>query len=91
VSQFSYSFAQQNYPNPFNPSTTINYALSVHSNVTLSLYNMLGQKVEDLVNESQHAGYHEVRFDGTGLSSGVYFYRLQVDGFVEVKKLVVLR
>ena len=81
----------QNYPNPFNPSTTITYALPVHSNVTLSIYNTLGQKVEDLVNEPQQAGYYEVRFDGTGLSSGVYFYRLQADGFVGVKKLVVVR
>jgi minor extracellular serine protease Vpr len=81
----------QNYPNPFNPSTTIQYALPLHSNVTLSLYNTLGQKVEDLVNEPQEAGYHEVRFEGTRLSSGVYFYRLQTGSFVNVKKLVVLR
>ncbi len=81
----------QNYPNPFNPSTTIRYALPVQSHVTLSLYNMLGQKVEDLVGETQQAGYHEVRFEGTGLSSGVYFYQLQAGGFVEVKKLLVLR
>ncbi len=81
----------QNYPNPFNPSTTIRYALPVQSHVRLTLYNMLGQKVEDLVGEAQQAGYHEVRFEGTGLSSGVYFYQLQAGGFVEVKKLVVLR
>jgi minor extracellular serine protease Vpr len=81
----------QNYPNPFNPSTTIRYAVPVHSHVTLSLYSMLGQKVEDLVNELQESGYHEVRLEGTRLSSGVYFYRLQTGGFVNVKKLVVLR
>jgi NADH:ubiquinone oxidoreductase subunit F (NADH-binding) len=63
----------------------------VHRHVTLGQYNVPGQKVEDLVGEMQQAGYHEVRFEGTRLSSGVSFYQLHAGGFVEVKKLVVLR
>jgi dienelactone hydrolase len=82
---------RQNFPNPFNPSTTIRYGLPHQSNVSLDVYNTLGQKVTELVNESQDAGYHEVRFDATGLASGVYFYRLQAGGFVNVKRLVVTK
>jgi Secretion system C-terminal sorting domain len=82
---------RQNYPNPFNPSTTIRYGLPSESHVTLTVYNTLGQKVTELVNGEMHAGYHEVRFDGTNLTSGVYFYRLQAGNFVATKKLLFLR
>lgn len=81
----------QNYPNPFNPFTTIRYALPQWSNVTLSVYNTLGQVVSTLVNEIQDVGYHEIRFDGSGLASGVYFYRLQSGGYVAVKKLLLMK
>ena len=81
----------QNYPNPFNPTTTIRYGLPTRSQVMLTVYNTLGQAVEALVNENQEAGYHEVRFDGSGLASGVYFYRIQAGTFVQSKKLVLLR
>jgi len=81
----------QNYPNPFNPSTTIRYALPMRTHVTLTVFNTLGQQVVTLVNESQDAGYHDVRFDGSGLASGVYFYRLQVGTYAETKKLLILR
>jgi hypothetical protein len=86
--QFSLS---QNYPNPFNPSTTIRYGLPNRSTVTLAVYNTLGQKIITLVQETQEPGGHEVKFDGTGLASGVYFYRLQTGGFVQTKKLLLLR
>jgi hypothetical protein len=82
---------RQNYPNPFNPSTTIHYALPARSPVTLSVYNTLGQQVSTLVNENQEAGYHDVKFDGSNLASGVYFYRLQAGDFVQTKKLLILR
>ena len=81
----------QNYPNPFNPSTMIAYALPHRSRVTLTLFNALGQAVATLVNESKDAGSHEVRFNGSNLSSGVYFYRLQAGAFVEAKKFVLVR
>jgi hypothetical protein len=82
---------EQNYPNPFNPSTTIRYGLAERTHVTLSVFNTLGQVVATLANGEQLAGPHEVKFDGAGLSSGVYFYRLQAGGSVQTKRLVLLR
>ncbi len=85
----------QNYPNPFNPSTVISYQLPVNSQVTLKVYNMLGQVVATLVNGPQEAGAYTVSFNankGTlGLSSGVYVYRLQAGSFISTKKLVLLK
>ncbi|MDP2207860.1 MAG: T9SS type A sorting domain-containing protein [Bacteroidota bacterium] len=68
----------QNYPNPFNPSTTIKYALPQASQVNLSVFNTLGQRVALLVDGKQEAGYHEMNLDASGFTSGVYFYRLSV-------------
>jgi hypothetical protein len=84
-------FLQQNYPNPFNPSTTIRYGLPHKSQVSLTVYNTLGQIVSRLVSGEQEAGYHEVRFDASGLSSGVYFYRLSAGTYVETRKLLLIR
>jgi hypothetical protein len=81
----------QNYPNPFNPSTTIKYELPRTTQVTLSVYDILGREVFVLVNDKKEAGVHEVKFDGSGLSSGVYFYRLTAGTFVETKKLLLVR
>jgi hypothetical protein len=81
----------QNYPNPFNPHTTIRYGLPRRIHVTLSLYNTLGELVATLVDGFQEGGYHEVRFDGGGLSSGVYFYRLRAADYVETKKVNIIR
>ena len=82
---------RQNYPNPFNPTTTIHYALPRASHVTLSVHDMLGREVSVLVNEGREAGVHEVKFDGAGLSSGVYLYRLQAGDFVQSRKLILLK
>jgi photosystem II stability/assembly factor-like uncharacterized protein len=68
----------QNYPNPFNPTTTIGYSLPDRSEVKLTVFNALGQQIALLLDGEMEAGNHTVRFDGTGLSSGVYFYRLSV-------------
>ena len=81
----------QNYPNPFNPSTTIRYGLPKNSPMTLSIYNSLGQLVSTLVSGEERAGYHEARFDGTGVASGVYFCRIQAGSFVKTMKLLLLK
>jgi hypothetical protein len=81
---------EQNYPNPFNPTTIIRYALPARTYVTLSVFNALGQQVGTLVNDTQEAGYHEVRFDGRSLATGVYFYRLQTGDFIQTRKMLLL-
>ena len=86
--QFSLS---QNYPNPFNPSTTIRYALPRNAAVRLTVYDALGREVALLVNGRQEAGGHEVVFQASTLASGMYFYRLQAEGFVQIRSLVLLR
>ena len=79
------------YPNPFNPSTTIRYELPASSYVKVSVLDLLGREVAVLVDERKDSGIHEVKFDGSGLSSGVYFCRLQAGGFVRTQKLVLLQ
>jgi hypothetical protein len=81
----------QNYPNPFNPSTTIKYKLPKSSVVRLSVFDMLGREVSVLLNERRDAGVYEVKFDGSSLASGVYFYRLQAGDFVQAKGLVITK
>jgi hypothetical protein len=80
----------QNFPNPFNPSTTIRYGLPNRSHVSLTVFNTLGQQVALLQRGEQEAGYHEVMFDGSGLSSGVYYYRLRAGDFVQSRTLIFL-
>lgn len=82
---------EQNYPNPFNPTTTIGYQLSAVSQVTLKVYDVLGREVTTLVSRKENAGSYTVRFDGSRLSSGVYFYRLTAGGFTNVKKLMLVK
>jgi hypothetical protein len=81
----------QNYPNPFNPTTAIRYQLSAVNHVTLKVFDLLGGEVTTLVNEWQAIGSYSVRFDGSGLASGVYVYQLQAGNFKDTKKLVLLR
>ena len=86
----------QNYPNPFNPFTQINYALPTDCRVTLSIYNILGQKVRVLVDEDQSAGYKSVNWDGKdgqgrGLATGIYFYRIQAGTFTQTHKMVLIK
>ena len=86
---------EQNYPNPFNPSTTIRYQVGANNHsplhVELSIFNILGQKVATLVSGKQQAGQHQVTWNASGYASGVYFYRLQTENYIQTKKLIVLR
>jgi len=81
----------QNYPNPFNPSTSIEFSVPVNSNVTLTIYNLIGQVVTTLVNEDKPAGAYSVEFNATGFPSGVYFYKLEAGSFIETKKMILLK
>jgi hypothetical protein len=81
----------QNYPNPFNPSTVIGYSLPKEMPVKLVVYNLLGQKVRELVNTVQRAGKYEVTLDAHSLASGVYYYRLEAGQFIQVKKMLLLK
>jgi hypothetical protein len=87
---------QQNYPNPFNPSTSIVFTLKQQSDVSVIVYNMLGQKVRTLVNENRKAGAYQVVWNGTNdfgnkVSTGIYFYRLEAGDFVDTKKMVLMK
>ena len=81
----------QNYPNPFNPATNIKYQIPKAGLVTIDIYNILGQKVKTLLNKYQNAGRYSIRFAAPYLSSGIYFYRLKVNQFTNVKKMILLR
>jgi hypothetical protein len=82
---------KQNYPNPFNPSTNISYTLTNSGKVRLSVYDLLGREVAVLANEIQTAGQHQVTFSANGLSSGVYFYKLQATNGVITKKMLLMK
>ena len=81
----------QNYPNPFNPTTTISYQISQRGLVTLKVYDVLGREVATIVNEEKISGSYEIKFDGSDLSSGVYFYKLQAGSFVQTRKMIYLK
>ncbi|MCK9209687.1 MAG: T9SS type A sorting domain-containing protein [Ignavibacteriaceae bacterium] len=81
----------QNYPNPFNPSTTINYELPTTSFVSLKVYDALGKEVAILVNQEKPAGNYKTDFDGSRLSSGIYFYTLRADNFVQNRKMILIK
>lgn len=81
----------QSYPNPFNPTTTIQFALPKRSEVSLKLFDVLGREVATLLDEELQPGEYKVVFEAEGLSSGVYFYRIQAKGLVRTKKLMLLK
>ena len=81
----------QNYPNPFNPSTKISFSLPSSTNVSLKVFNTLGQEVSELVNENLQPGKYSVDFDASKLSSGVYFYTLRANDFVQSKKMILMK
>jgi len=81
----------QNYPNPFNPVTTIKYYLVKPSVVRIKIFDVLGREVKTLLDLPRTAGEHSVRINSEGFSSGVYFYRLEAEGFSDSKKMIVIR
>jgi hypothetical protein len=97
VAEIPTEFAlDQNYPNPFNPTTTIKYALEEDAQVTLKIYNMLGQEVRTLINGRQEAGFRQIMWDGLNnagsrVTSGIYFYRLTASNYTAVKKMLLLK
>jgi photosystem II stability/assembly factor-like uncharacterized protein len=86
----SYSLSQ-NYPNPFNPETRINFSIPKQGLVNLGIYNILGKEVKTLVNEVKAPGSYSVDFDGTEMSSGVYFYKIESNGFTDMKKMILIK
>ena len=83
---------EQNYPNPFNAETVISYQLTVNSEIELSIFNVLGQKVTTLVNHRQETGSYRVTWDASDFPSGLYFYKLETNKrFIQTKKLILLK
>ena len=80
-----------NYPNPFNPTTNIQFALPSNSNVKLTVVNALGQVVAELVNGELSAGIHDVTWSAANMTSGIYFYTIQADNFVQTRKMLLLK
>ena len=81
----------QNFPNPFNPSTKISYKINQEGFVKLSVFNLVGQEIESLVNEYQAAGKYDIEFNAKDLPSGIYLYKLQVNGYTSVKRMTLIR
>src|SRR5574338_195034 len=81
----------QNYPNPFNPATVIRYNIPVTGKVTVKVYDVIGNEIAKLVDEEKPAGNHEITFDASNLSSGIYFYKLQTGSFIQSKKMILLQ
>jgi len=84
-------YLHQNYPNPFNPITTIKYSIPKSSEVSLIVYNLIGQEVIRLVKDNQQQGNHQVKWDASNVASGIYIYRLQAGDFIQTRKMVLLK
>jgi hypothetical protein len=81
----------QNYPNPFNPTTKIDFAIPKTGLVKIAVYDILGRQVSNLVNQNLTAGTYSIDFNGANLNSGIFFYRIEADGFVETKKMLLIK
>ena len=87
---------EQNYPNPFNPDTIIQYSIpnidsDLGVNVIIKVYDVQGKEVKTLVNKSANSGLHEIKFDGSTLTSGIYYYTIESDGFSQAKKMLMIK
>ena len=81
----------QNYPNPFNPSTKISFSLAETGRVNVSVYNVIGQKVAELVNQTMESGIHNVDFNASNLTSGLYIYRLETPNYSKTMKMLLIK
>jgi hypothetical protein len=81
----------QNYPNPFNPSTVISFNLADATNVSLKVFNVLGQQVTSLLNQRMTQGLHQVQFNADNLQSGTYYYRIETDNYSETQKMLLIK
>ncbi|MEP7146584.1 MAG: T9SS type A sorting domain-containing protein [bacterium] len=81
----------QNYPNPFNPKTKINYSLPIEGIVKITIYNSLGQTIKELVNEFKGIGSYTTEFNGSSLSSGIYYYKIETGNFSQVRKMILIK
>jgi hypothetical protein len=82
---------EQNYPNPFNPSTTISFSIPNEEFVSLKVFNSLGEKVAELVNERKPAGNYSVSFNAIKLASGIYFYKISAGNFLQTRKMILVK
>jgi len=82
---------EQNYPNPFNPTTVISYSIPTASNVSVKVFDVLGNLITTLVNQNQEAGNYKINFNSGGLSNGVYFYKIQAGSFIAINKMLLLK
>jgi hypothetical protein len=91
TSMLEYFYLEQNYPNPFNPSTTISFSIPIEGNVSLKIFNVIGQEIDELVNEYLSTGSYSFQWHAENQYSGVYFYKLITDSFTKMKKMVLLK
>ncbi len=82
---------EQNYPNPFNPSTTINFSIPAQSNVKVTIYDVIGNEIAVIANEVKSAGSYSVKWNASSNASGIYFYKLEADNFVQVRKMILMK
>ncbi|MCX7833328.1 MAG: T9SS type A sorting domain-containing protein, partial [Ignavibacteria bacterium] len=82
---------EQNYPNPFNPTTTISFSLPKSAFVTIKVYDVLGKEIRTILSENKDAGNHSLLFDATDLPSGIYYYKIVANNFVDTKKMILLK
>jgi len=82
---------EQNYPNPFNPSTKITYSIPRASDVKITVFNLLGQEIKTLVNETKEAGIHEINFNAQNLNSGVYLYKIEAGSYIQTRKMTLIK
>ena len=81
----------QNYPNPFNPETTIDFRIDADSHVNISIFDINGNFVQELVNEWKASGSHQVKFSGYSIPSGIYFYKMTTKGFADIRKMTLIQ